>query len=239
MQWKHAKVTAIYKKGPKTKPQNYRPVSLTCILCKVLESIIRDHITNHMKENNLFSDKQFGFITGRSTTLQLLHVLNKWTEILDQGGSLDTIYCDFMKAFDKVPHRRLIHKISKYGIKGNILGWIDSFLSNRTQLVAVGAAESSRSNVTSGIPQGSVLGPLLFVIYINDLPEVVDKNSHVFLFADDTKVSRQIRTDADQIILQKDIDNLKIWSDTWLLKFHPDKCVSMTIQNSANAIERD
>ena len=238
-QWKHAKVTAIYKKGPKTKPQNYRPVSLTCIICKILEGIIRDHITAHMKINNLFSDKQFGFIEGRSTTLQLLYVLDIWTEILDEGGSLDAIYCDFMKAFDKVPHKRLIYKVSKYGIKGNILGWIESFLSNRTQLVVVGGEESSRLPVTSGIPQGSVLGPLLFVIYINDLPEVVDKNSFAFLFADDTKVFRRIRSHADRVILQKDIKNLKIWSDTWLLKFHPDKCVSMTIQNSTTLNEHD
>ena len=130
--WKHAHVTAIYKKGAKTKAQNYRPVSLTSIVCKLFESIIRDAIIDHMTENNLFSSKQFGFISGRSTTLQLLHVLNIWSEILDQGGELDAIYCDFMKAFDKVPHRRLIYKINKYGIKDNILGWIDNFLSNRS-----------------------------------------------------------------------------------------------------------
>ena len=97
-------------------PKNYRPVSLTNVLCKTLESIIRDSIIEHMEKNNLFSDKQFGFITGRSTVLQLLHVLNIWIEILDQGGDLEVVYCDFMKAFDKVPHRRLIHKIEKYGI---------------------------------------------------------------------------------------------------------------------------
>ena len=112
-----------------------------------------------------------------------------------------------MKAFDKVPHKRLLHKINKYGIKGNTLGWIESFLSNRTQVVVVGDAESSKAPVTSGIPQGSVLGPLLFVIYINDLPEVVDKNSYVFLFADDTKVYRRINSPEDNNILQSDINN--------------------------------
>ena len=163
--WKHANVSAIYKKGTKTHPLNYRPVSLTSIVCKILESIIRDHSIHHMKENKLFSNKQFGFIGRRSTTLQLIHVLDMWTEILDQGGTLDAIYCDFMKAFDKVPHNRLAHKIKNYGITGNILKWIESFLSNRTQCVVLNEAKSKMAPVTSGIPKGSVLGPILFVIY--------------------------------------------------------------------------
>ena len=147
-----------------------------------------------MTDNNLFSPFQFGFISGRSTVLQLLHVLKLWTDILDQGGSLDAIYCDFMKAFDKVPHKRLIYKVEKYGIKGNIIGWIESFLSNRTQCVSVNGHKSSSAPVTSGIPQGSVLGPILFVIYINDLPEVMSDGSIAFLFADDTKIFRQIKS---------------------------------------------
>ena len=198
-------------------------------VCKILESIIRDHIITHMTENNLFSPRQFGFISGRSTTLQLLHVLNIWTEILDQGGSLDIIYCDFMKAFDKVPHKRLLLKTEKYGITGNILGWIQSFLSNRTQCIKIKNSISKSAPVTSGIPQGSVLGPILFVLYINDLPEVVDSKSMIFLFADDTKIFRRIDSQADNTQLQKDIDSLIEWSNKWLLKFHPDKCVSMSM----------
>ena len=228
-EWKHANVSAIFKKGSKTSPKNYRPVSLTCIICKILESIIRDEIIIHMERNNLFSPKQFGFVAGRSTILQLLHVLDIWTEILDQGGSLDVIYCDFMKAFDKVPHHRLVYKVEKYGVTDNIIGWINSFLSNRTQCVIVNKSISNKAAVTSGIPQGSVLGPLLFVLYINDLPEVVDENSHIFLFADDTKVFRQVKCPNDKQILQSDVDNMLKWSNTWMLKFHPDKCVSMTI----------
>lgn len=229
MEWKHAKISAIYKKGTKSKPLNYRPVSLTSIVCKTLESIVRDHVITHMKENGLFSDKQFGFIGGRSTTLQLLHVMNIWTDILDMGGSLDVVYCDFMKAFDKVPHKRLVYKVSKYGIKGNILGWIKSFLTDRTQYVKVGEEISETAPVTSGIPQGSVLGPLLFVIYINDMPEVVSKDSYVYLFADDTKIFRATETLSDKKQLQSDIDNLYKWSNDWLLKFHPDKCLAMKL----------
>ena len=116
-------------------PVSLRPLSdlawqldlLSCILCKIIlckimESIIRDNVVNHMNKNKLFSDKQFGFISGRSTTLQLLHVISIWCEILDEGGTIDVIYCDFMKAFDKVPHKRLLYKIEKYGIVGNIHG---------------------------------------------------------------------------------------------------------------------
>ena len=227
-EWKHANVTAIYKKGQRTIPNNYRPVSLTCILCKVLESIIRDAVISHLKTNNLFSSKQFGFISQRSTVLQLLHVLDIWTEILDQGGSFEVIYCDFMKAFDKVPHKRLLYKVEKYGITGNILGWINSFLSNRTQCVVINDHVTDNAPVTSGIPQGSVLGPLLFVIYINDLADIVDDLTCVFLFADDTKAFRSIEDQIDSDTLQGDINKLLEWSAKWLLKFHPDKCVSMT-----------
>ena len=125
-------------------------------------------------------------MAGRSTILQLLHVLAIWSEILDQGGSLDIIYIDFMKAFDKVPHKRLLLEIEKYGITGNILGWINSFLSNRTQCIKINNSTSATAPVTSGIPQDSVMGPLLFVLYISDLAEVVDDASFIFLFADDT-----------------------------------------------------
>ena len=230
--WKHANVSAIFKKGKKILPENYRPVSLTSVLCKTLESIIRDQIIDHMTKNKLFSDKQFGFIAGRSTTLQLLHVMNIWTEILDLGGALDVVYCDFMKAFDKVPHRRLIHKIENYGITGNILGWIDSFLSDRTQCININQASSKTTNVTSGIPQGSVLGPILFVLYINDLPEVVSPGTWIYLFADDTKIFRQIRSQDDRNILQNDVSKMVEWSHKWLLKFHPDKCVYMSMGNT-------
>ena len=230
-EWKHANVSAIYKKDRKTLPSNYRPVSLTSVVCKVLESIIRDNIVKHMNDNQLFSQKQFGFLSKRSTVLQLIRVLDIWSEILDQGGSLDVIYMDFMKAFDKVPHRRLVYKVSKYGIKGKILDWISNFLTDRTQCVVINGVSSSIGNVTSGIPQGSVLGPLLFVIYINDLPDVVDAYTLVFLFVDDTKLFREIKSSADVLILQSDINKMSEWSKKWLLRFHPDKCVAMHLGN--------
>ncbi len=202
--WKEALITAIYKKGNKSLPGNYRPISLTAVACKVMESILRDRIVEHMSANNLFSSKQFGFISGRSTVLQLLYVLDLWTDILDNGGSLDVIYCDYMKAFDKVPHRRLIQKLKAYGIESSVLSWIESFLSGRSQQVAVNGIRSESRDVTSGIPQGSVLGLILFVIYVNDLPEIVDEETQMYLFADDTKVFREIKNTRDCEILQED-----------------------------------
>ena len=143
-----------------------------------------------------------------------------------------------MKAFDKVPHKRLIHKVKQYGITGNTLGWIENFLHNRSQVTVINYHKSHTAPVTSGIPQGSVLGPILFVIYINDLPETVDPSSHIFLFADDTKVFREINCIQDRQILQKDIDNMLAWLKKWLLKFHPEKCVMMSLgKNSAYSKE--
>ena len=188
--------------------------------------MIRDDIIAHLTENGLISNKQFGFMAGRSTILQLLHCMEDWTNIIDSGGSVDVCYMDFLKAFDKVPHRRLIEKTKSYGMYGNILRWVQSFLENRQQRVVINGSYSSWRPVTSGIPQGSVLGPLLFVLYINDLPDSV--LSKIFLFADDTKIYRHIQTTQDQDIFQKDIGSLQAWADKWLLKFHPNKCKIMS-----------
>jgi len=234
--WKRAEVTAIYKKGLKKEACNYRPVSLTCICCKVLESLIRDCIMTHIKENNLLSNRQYGFVGGRSTALQMLKVLDAWTEILDRGGEIDVIYLDFMKAFDTVPHRRLLSKMRSYGIDGNILDWVKAFLVDRRQRVAVNGFFSSWMDVLSGIPQGSVLGPLLFVLYINDLPDSIA--SSIFMFADDTKLYREIRGEDDLIILQSDLNELQRWSRMWLLQFHPEKCKVMSVTRKNDPDER-
>ena len=231
-EWKWANISAIFKKGSRKDPLNYRPVSLTSIVCKIMEQIIRDHIIEHMRKNKLFSNKQFGFISGRSTTIQLLNVLDKWTKKIDEGFSLDVIYMDFMKAFDKVPHQRLLAKVKSYGIVGKVHGWIQDFLENRKQCVVVNGCTSSSTEVTSGIPQGSVLGPLLFVIYINDLPENV--KSDVYMFADDTKIFRTIKTSEDNTKLQRDLEKLQTWSENWQLKFHPHKCKVMTVGKAQN-----
>ena len=227
--WRDGEITALFKKGDKTDPSNYRPISLTSVVCKIMEKVIRDGIMEHMRANGYLSKQQYGFIHGRSTTLQLLTVLEKWTKAVDDGNEIDCIYFDFMKAFDKVPHNRLLSKLKSYNIDISVQAWVAAFLRERRQRVVVNGEKSAWTNVISGIPQGTVLGPILFVLYINDLPENV--RSDLFMFADDTKVSRVILDKNDRDDLQQDIYNLQSWSEKWLLKFHPDKCVKMSINH--------
>ena len=230
--WKTANITAIYKKGDKKFAGKYRPVSLTCIICKLLEKIIRESMVNHMKKYDLFSDKQYGFISGRSTVLQLQAVLESWTQNLDIRNDIDVAYCDYMKAFDKVSHRRLIHKLKICRFGEVFLNWIGDFLAGRKQKVIVNGRESNWETVTSGIPQGSVLGPILFVLFINDLPEHLPNKSNLYLYADDTKIFREIKDDLDREKLQENIYSMNEWSGRWLLRFHPDKCKTMHIGNN-------
>ena len=227
--WRQANIIPIFKKGSKCSPNNYRPVSLTSILCKVMETLVKTKVLNHMTENQLICEEQHGFTPGRSCSTQLLDTLDFWTNVLDEGGNLDAVYMDFKKAFDSVPHRRLLSKIEALGITGRVHAWITDFLKDRTQIVSVNGAASSEGKVTSGIPQGSVLGPLLFVAYINDLPRNAKNN--VRIFADDTKLFAKSDTKEERDSLQKDLDSLCEWSDTWLLRFHPQKCSVMRLGN--------
>ena len=226
--WRDANITSIFKKGDKKVAGNYRPVSLTSIACKLLESYIRDSLVKYMKDNKFLTKKQFGFLAGRSTVLQLLKVLDRWTEILDSGGCVDVIYCDFKKAFDTVPHRRLISVLDYYGVCDPVLSWIGDFLSNRRQRVLVNGQSSDWHDVISGIPQGSVLGPVLFVVYINTMVEN-ETISDIFLYADDAKTFNAIYSDKDSDALQDDLNGMVEWTDKSLLQFHPGKCVSMRI----------
>ena len=222
--WLLANVSPIYKKGKKHVAGNYRPVSLTCIVCKLMEGLVREEIMTFLKTNKILSPKQFGFLSGRSTTLQLLTMLDKWTSILDRGGAIDVIYFDFMKAFDKVSHGRLLLKLRAYGIDGSLHAWIRAFLSDRRQRVTVNEANSEWQAVTSGVPQGSVLGPLLFVIFIDDMPEVVDQDSLLIMYADDAKLSREIKAIEDKEIEQEDINKLTDWAAINGMAHHPGKC---------------
>ena len=197
-----------------------------------MEKFIRDKLVEHLLDENLLSTKQYGFISGRSTTTQLLFYLDECIKIITDGGVVDSIYLDFSKAFDTVPHRRLIGKLEAYGIRGNLLNWISAFLQNRTQEVVVNGSKSVASQVISGIPQGTVLGPILFVVYINDLLDNITSDG--FMFADDTKIFRRITTRDDALKLQEDIGKLEDWSNVWQLHFNHEKCHVLTMGKFEN-----
>lgn len=223
--WKRANVIPIFKKGDKHDPDNYRPISLTSILSKIMETIIKESVFTHLNSNSLFSTAQYGFRSKRSCVLQLLEAMELWTEALDRGLPVDVAYLDFKKAFDSVPHRRLLKKISAYGIKGRLLAWIEDFLTGRQQRVRIDEVHSRWSNIISGVPQGSVLGPLLFLNFINDLPDSIV--SCIKLFADDTKVYTAISDCTKINEMSDDLQRLMDWSDKWQLGFNTRKCVMM------------
>ena len=220
-------VSPIFKKGSRKVTANCRPVSLTPIRCKIMEAAVRETILTHFKKNNLLSTRQFGFLRGRSTILQLLTFLDKCVDSISRENVTDIVYFDFQKAFDTVPHKMLMVKLQAYGLSGVILNWINAFLNERTQRVIVNGIASRKEAVISGVPQGSVLGPLLFVLYINDLPDTLV--CHCMMFADDTKCFREITDVADMYMLQNDLHLMEKLSKTWLLQFHHGKCVVMSV----------
>jgi len=227
--WKEACVTPLFKKGNRNLPSNYRPISLTSIICKILESIIRDSIVKFMDNNKLWYTDQHGFLRGKSCITQLLQVIEDWSFMLNERKCVTNIYLDFAKAFDSVPHRRLLHKLEGYGIHGAMVKWIESFLVNRKQRVKINGVQSCTHPVVSGVPQGSVLGPVLFLTYINDMPDNIE--STLKMFADDTKIYLQTNTEEQCRSLQEDLGKLTKWSETWQLRFNTDKCKTMTLGN--------
>ncbi len=185
-------VTPIYKKGPKTVPANYHPDSLTSQICKLMESIIRDAIVEYLRHHKLLRTLQHGFLRAKSCLTNLLVFLEKVTDYTEQGLPVDIIFQDFHKAFDKVSHARLMAKVKAHGIDGHIWKWIDNWLRDRTQWVVVNGRKSSWKQVSSGLPQGLVLGPTLFLIYVNDINAVID--SLILKLVDHTKLYRSVLT---------------------------------------------
>ena len=230
--WKLSNVTAIFKKGDKTDAGNYRPISLTCMICRILESILRDSIIIHLQHYQLIAKSQHGFLPHRSCLTNLLEFLEVITKLIDEGHSVDIVFLDFSKAFDKVPHVRLMSKVRAHGIVGNIANWIEEWLRNRKQRVVLNGRESNWANVLSGVPQGSVLGPILFLIYINDIDGAVDSVLTLLKkFADDTKMACVTDKISQCERLQNEINNLLKWADKWLMSFNTDKCVVMHLGN--------
>jgi Reverse transcriptase (RNA-dependent DNA polymerase)/Endonuclease-reverse transcriptase len=225
--WKVANVTPIFKKGRKSDPENYRPVSLTSVSCRIMEGVLKDHIVSHLEKHGLVKNSQHGFTRGRSCASNLLCFLEKVTAAMDNGDSVDVVYLDFAKAFDTVPHERLKKKLKAHGIRGTLLNWIAAWLDGRKQRVVLNGRESSWAEVLSGVPQGSVLGPLLFLIFINDLDAAVSIADWLLKFADDTKAARVANSDEDRLGLQRALDGLVNWTETWGMRFNVKKCKVM------------
>ena len=228
--WKTALVTPVFKKGKRSAPENYRPVSLTSIVCKINEHIIVSETMDHIERQNILVDYQHGFRRRRSCESQLLITSHDLASILNRRSQVDVAVLDFAKAFDKVPHQRLIKKLRYYNLNANVVGWIESFLSNRTQRVIIDGHTSTEAPVLSGVPQGTVLGPLLFLIFINDIATNV--TSSIRLFADDCLVYRETRNQQQCELLQKDLDELAAWSITWGMAFNVAKCNIISITNA-------
>ena len=211
-EWLKAKIRPIFKNnGSRTNAATYRPISLTSICCKVMERILKGFLLDHLAENSIITPSQHGFLATKSTETQLLECVNDWTGSLNRQENVDVFYMDISKAFDVVSHPKLLHKLEKYKISGKFHGWISAFLQNRSQCVIVNETLSEEQKVRSGVPQGSVLGPLLFLLYINDLPNVVNEST-VKIFADDTKLYLSRKKNSSFDALQGDIERLLVWT---------------------------
>ena len=221
-EWREANIIPLFKKGSRNKSENYRPVSLTSVICKLLERLIKDHMVDFLVKHKLLNSSQHGFLKARSCLTNMLCFLEEITKWIDVGSPVDIIYLDFQKAFDKVPHQRLLLKLKAHGIGDSITDWIEQWLTDRRQRVVVDGEVSNWKSVLSGVPQGSVLGPILFLIYINDLDDSITSN--VLKFADDTKLFRKVNTDGDKQHLQNDLDRLVKWSEKWQMLFNFGKC---------------
>ena len=232
--WRNANVIPIYKKGDRTQASNYCPVSLTSITSKILEHIISSQIMDHLDSCNILHPNQHGFRSKRSCETQLIITTDDLTKSINNHDQVDVAILDFAKAFDKVPHQRLIAKLKFYGINTHLQNWTRSFLQDRKQQVVLEGQSSKPSDVLSGVPQGTVLGPILFLMYINDI--AANLNSSIRMFADDCLVYRTISSPSDHQLLQTDLNKLTTWADTWQMKFNTSKC--SVLQVTQNKIKK-
>ncbi len=223
------------KRGAKISAANYRPVSITSICCKVLEHIVVKSILSHLERHNILVDFQHGFRASHSTESQLITTVDDLATSLNLKRQTDVVILDFSKAFDTVPHQRLLAKLKYYGVNSLVVRWISNWLSNRSQRVLVDGESSSDIAVTSGVPQGSVLGPLLFLIYINDIGDTITQGTKIRLFADDCVLYREIISPRDSEILQHDLSTLHGWSSKWQMRFNAAKCYTINVTNKLSA----
>ena len=223
--WKHSLIVPIFKKGSRHDPSNYRPVSLTSVPCKTLERVIAKELSSFFTENNILTEEQFGFRPGRSTEDQLIITYDEITKGLDAGHPVDLVMFDFAKAFDVVCHAILLEKLWSVGIQGKLISWLQDFLVDRSMRVLVKDTTSDTREVKSGVPQGSVLGPILFLLYINHIASNLTCSYKIF--ADDLKIFMKLENDGPQVsaeYLQRDIDTLHSTAGSWGLTMNLQKC---------------
>ena len=228
-EWSLANICPLFKKGDRSLACNYRPVSLTCVLCKLLEHIVCSNIMAHLDELSLLSEKQHAFRKWHSCETQLITVIDDWAKITNNQGQVDTFILDFEKAFETRPHELLKSKLFSYGIGGKTLKWVDTILCFRQQRVVVNGVKSDWAPAVSGGPQGTVLGPLLFSLHINAIMSDIE--------SDDCVCYRETKGMEDTLKLQKDIERLSIWARKWGMRFQPVKC-NMMHNNSLLTVPR-
>ena len=225
--WKQAKVCPVFKKGEKCDIKNYRPISLLAISSKILERCIFNRIIGYIDPQ--ITDCQHGFTTGRSTVTQLLEAYDNISKDVENRKQVDALYLDLSKAFDSVSYPHLLIKLQWFGINGKLLAWFKDYLTGRTQRTGVNGAISDPIEVISGVPQGSILGPLLFIMFINDMPHAILGDSKISLYADDSKIFKKVDSYHDCMDLQQQLDHLVEWSKRWRLNFNASKCKIMSI----------
>jgi hypothetical protein len=234
--WKDANVTPIFKKGNKSICSNYRPISLLNITAKICEKLIFRHLFNYIRDNNLITSHQSGFMPGDSTVNQLVYLYNTFLKALNEKKDIRVVFCDQSKAFDKVWHEGLLYKLKTFGIEGSLHEWFVSYLAHRRQRVTIKNGLSSWCDVRAGVPQGSILGPLLFLVHINDIIDNIQ--SEIKLFADDTSLyvimDRNEQTCIQQ--LNTDLETINNWAKTWLVTFNPEKSESLFITLKPNQV---
>ena len=233
-EWKSANVTPVHKKDKKEPATNYRPISLLSIISKVLERCVCNRFYDHVRE--MINKAQHGFLHGRSCVTQLLSTLHHIGQLLDRNIQTDVLFLDFAKAFDSVDHGILLKKLKAYGISGNLYNWFTDYLRGRTQRVVVEGVASEWSPVTSGVPQGSILGPMLFLLFINDLPDVIPPTTSTGLYADDTKLYTAITSRQDCDNLQEALSYVDDWSKESNINFNTSKCKALTISRCKQPI---
>ena len=231
--WKIANVVPIHKRHSRSEARNYRPVSLLSIMSKVMEKVMNRSIMNHLEKKELLSAHQFGFRPGLSAADLLTSLSHQWQLCVNAGGAVRVLAVDIAGAFDKVSHVGVLHKLRAYGIDGTLHRWLTSYLSNRNLQAVVGGATSQAFPVTAGVPQGSILGPTLFIVYVNDVPDVLPADTVPATYADDTTLFSLIPSTDDVPArcaeFQSAVDALSEWGSTWRVKFEPSKSQATTI----------